>query len=205
MSCYTESVHVSPNCPVLQKASSPFRFGRLYEKCHRREEFAQFGQRSRDVVLHGLGADVERLGNIVVGHVLVTAHAENPAPLLGHVADGHVDHLQQIVRRHPIFGFGNKRILPGPDLRLVLVPDLPVFEGIENGVTRHAEQIAPERKYLPHIPALLPDLEENIMRNILGISTVLEKPESEVADLGGIAQVEDIQCFRVPRPSIFSG
>ena len=41
------------------------------------------------------------------------------------------------------------------------------------------------------------------MRNILGISTVLEKPESEVADLGGIAQVEDIQCFRVPVPQFF--
>ena len=94
MLSYSDDIKISGTLTRVR----PFRFGRLYEKRHRREQFAQFGQRSRDVVLYGLGADVERLGDIVVGHVLVTAHAENPPTLLGHVADGQVDHLQQIGR-----------------------------------------------------------------------------------------------------------
>lgn len=179
------------------------RQGYMNEKGDRREEFAQFGQRPGNVVLHGLGADVERLGNVVVGHVLVTAHAENPPPLLGHIADGQVYHLQQVARRDVFVGFGHGGTLRSPGLRLIFVLHLPVFISVEDGVSRHAEQIATKRKDVPERPALLPDLQENIVRKILGISLILEQPKSEIADLGGIAQVEDIQCFGVPVTEFF--
>lgn len=80
---------------------------------------------------------------------------------------------------------------------------LPVLVGIEDGIARHAEQIAPKRKDGPESPALFPDFQENIVRDIFGVGPVFEQPEGEITDLGGIAQVKDIQCFGIPVTEFF--
>ena len=52
-------------------------------------------------------------------------------------------------------------------------------------------------------PALFPDFQENIVRDIFGVGPVFEQPEGEITDLGGIAQVKDIQCFGIPVTEFF--
>lgn len=122
---------------------------------------------------------------------------------LGHVADRQVDHLQQVVRRHAFVGLGRGGTLRSSGFRLIFGLYLPVLVGIEDGIARHAEQIAPKRKDGPESPALFPDFQENIVRDIFGVGPVFEQPEGEITDLGGIAQVKDIQCFGIPVTEFF--
>ena len=152
------------------------------------------------MILHRLGADMERLGNVVVRHIFVTAHAEHLTSLLGHIAHRQVDHLHQVVRRYAVVGIGRRLrpVLRSPGLVFRL--HLPVFEGIENGVARHPEKIPPERHDVAQGLALLPHLEENIVCNILGLNAVAEQPKRKVPDFRGITQVKNIESLGIPFP-----
>ena len=41
------------------------------------------------------------------------------------------------------------------------------------------------------------------MRDIFGVGPVLEQPEGEIADLGGLTQVKDVQRFGIPVTEFF--
>ena len=69
---------------------------------------------------------------------------------------------------------------------------------VEYGVAGHRVEVAPQRACAAQFAALLPDAQEDVLRDVFRFAGVFKQPEHEFPDLGSIKQVEGIECGLVP-------
>ena len=83
----------------FRKAPSDGRFRGAFsdEEGEERQQPAELAQGGGHVAFDGFDAEVEPLGDLLVGKLFVTAQAENPAALFGHAVHGDGDEQRQLL------------------------------------------------------------------------------------------------------------
>lgn len=185
----------------FRKAPSDGRFRGAFsdEEGEERQQPAELAQGGGHVAFDGFDAEVEPLGDLLVGKLFVTAQAENPAALFGHAVHGDGDEQRQFLG----LDFLAERSVAPLGGRVDMLLHVFVFydrvgKDVEYGVAGHRVEVAPQRACAAQFAALLPDAQEDVLRDVFRFAGVFKQPEHEFPDLGSIKQVEGIECGLVP-------
>ena len=143
-------------------------------------------QSQRQMVFNGTLREAETFGDLGVGEVLFAAEAIDQLPLGGHSGDGVVDepgHSFRVVAVGEVAG-GFLTLLLGQE---VFQTGLLAPEVVAGFVAGDGEQIGVERLDADERLAVVPDLEEDILREIgRRVASVQDGPD-EAEDLGMVA------------------
>ena len=171
----------------------------LEEKQDQRDEFAQFGQGPRNLIFDGARGDAKTPGDFVVGDALLTAHAEDALPLPGHLLHRQLNQQQQVAVVHVRkFVFGQQIGLPGE-----VGPHRAAVETVVYGIAGHAEQVGAEGRDAGHRAAVLPDFQEQVVGDVLGLCPVLEHAAQKLLGLRRIPHVEGVERRAVAAGKFF--